>query len=470
MDVRRSVLAISTASLLCLSAALSGAASAATASGGVKGDPQPELKPFNISTATSAGTAAMEANGDIVVTYDVDNSSKTFVCVLGRGGHKCLHSVTLTPPGGIGDYDTPLVFAPSANHIVVLQATCCDASPDGDDLLYTSANGGLSYSAPARVGGTIDVDSGALIGSDIVFAEDGGGGAQVESVPVTASGPPASTASPITAESFAVGVGTYHGGALIASESTTDTTAVAYAPAGDNFNASGSYHSAGSFKHEDLLGISGGALLTIQTTGKDHVLLRPFNGTGFGAAHVVPGHGTGGPQAFGIAQDPSRTVHVFADRAAAYHLVEVSTSNGTRWGPQVNLGNAIANTFFSAALDAHGSGLVLGTAGPGRGYPVLASQTVSFSLKSGTIRKGRSTTGSGKASPAGAGREISLQVEGSGGIWHTIATTHETASGSFKFTIKGASAGTFHYRAVASDRAGYLMFGYSAARSLHVTG
>src|SRR5580698_6416628 len=413
MDVRRSVLAISTASLLCLSAALSGAASAATASGGVKGDPQPELKPFNISTATSAGTAAMEANGDIVVTYDVDNSSKTFVCVLGRGGHKCLHSVTLTPPGGIGDYDTPLVFAPSANHIVVLQATCCDASPDGDDLLYTSANGGLSYSAPARVGGTIDVDSGALIGSDIVFAEDGGGGAQVESVPVTAS------------------------------ESTTDTTAVAYAPAGDNFNASGSYHSAGSFKHEDLLGISGGALLTIQTTGKDHVLLRLFNGTGFGAAHVVPGHGTGGPQAFGIAQDPSRTVHVFADRAAAYHLVEVSTSNGTRWGPQVNLGNAIANTFFSAALDAHGSGLVLGTAGPGRGYPVLASQTVSFSLKSGTIRKGRSTTGSGKASPAGAGRKISLQVEGSGGIWHTIATTHETASGSFKFTIKGASAGTF---------------------------
>ena len=98
MDVRRSVLAISTASLLCLSAALSGAASAATASGGVKGDPQPELKPFNISTATSAGTAAMESNGDIVVTYDVDNSSKTFVCVLGRGGHKCLHSVTLTPP------------------------------------------------------------------------------------------------------------------------------------------------------------------------------------------------------------------------------------------------------------------------------------------------------------------------------------------------------------------------------------
>ena len=28
----------------------------------------------------------LQSNGDIVVTYDVDNSSKTFVCVLGRGG------------------------------------------------------------------------------------------------------------------------------------------------------------------------------------------------------------------------------------------------------------------------------------------------------------------------------------------------------------------------------------------------
>ena len=29
--------------------------------------------------------------------------------------------------------------------------------------------------------------------------------------------------------------------------------------------------------------------------------------------------------------------------------------------------------------------------------------------------------------------------------------------------------GTFNYRAVVSDLPGYLLFGYSAARSLHVT-
>jgi hypothetical protein len=465
----RSVLAISTVGLLCLFGALSGTASAATAGGGVKGDPQPELKPFNISAATSAGTAAMQANGSIVVTYDVDNSSKIFVCVLARGADKCSHSVTLTPPGGLSEYDIPQVFAPSPNHVVVLQETCCDSNPNGDDLLYTSTDGGQAFGSPVRVGGTVAVDAAALIGSNIVFAQNGSGGAQVESIPVTASGPPGSTATPIPEESYGVGVGTYHGGALIASYLTTNSTYVAYAPSGDNFNDTGSYHIAGRFSNEELLGISGDALLTLQTKGKGEVLLRLFNGTSFGPAHVVPGHGTGGPQAFGIGQDPSGTVHVFADRAAAYHLIEVSTSDGTHWSAPVNLGNAIANTYFSAALDSNGSGLVLGTPATGRGYFVLASQSVSFSLKLSTIKKGHSTTGSGRGSPAASGREVDLQKEGSGSLWTTVATTHENASGSFSFTIKGTSAGTFDYRAVASDLPGYLLYGYSPSRSLHVT-
>jgi len=352
--------------------------------------------------------------------------------------------------------------------VVVLQETCCDSNPNGDDLLYTSTNGGQTFGSPVRVGGTIDVDSAALVGSNIVFAENSSGGAGVESVPVTASGPPGSTANPITEESFSVGVGSYRGGALIAADLTNNSTYVAYAPAGRNFNDTGSYHIVGRFRNENLTGISGDALLTLQSAGKGAAVLRLFNGKGFGPRHVVPGHGTGGPQAFGIGQDPSGRVHVFADRAAAYDLIEVSTSDGTHWSGQVNLGNAIANTFFSAALDSHGTGLVLGTADLGRGYPVLAGQGVSFSLKSSKIRKGHSTTGYGKGSPAGSGREVELQLETARNIWHTVATTHEKASGSFSFTIKGTSDGTRHYRAVVSDLAGYLMYGYSPSRSLDV--
>lgn len=460
--IRRSLLAISAAGLLCLAAPLSGAAHAATA-GGVKGDPQPELKPFTISAADNDGTAAMESNGDIVVAYVVDHNAKVLVCVLARGKHTCTHSVEITPPNGLTGGDVSEVFAPSPNKIVLLQSTCCDNNPNGDDLIYTSTNGGRSFGAPVRVGGTIGVATAALIDGNIVF----GAGNGVESVPLHASGPPGSTADPLPEESFAVGLGSYQRGVLFASEDTNDNTRVAYAKRGSDFNATSSYHLVGRFSHEDLLGISGDALLTVQTTGKSDVVLRFFNGTGFGSGHVVPSFPSPGPAAFGIDQDPARTVHVFADRAAAYDLIEYSSSSGSHWTKPVNLGNAIADTFFSAALDSHGSGLVLGTGGPGRGYPVLASQRVTFSLASSTIARGRSTTGSGKVSPAASGREVALQVE-RGGLWYTVATTPEKASGSFRFTIKGTRAGTFSYRAVASDLAGYVLYGYSSGRSLHV--
>jgi hypothetical protein len=62
---------------------------------------------------------------------------------------------------------------------------------------------------------------------------------------------------------------------------------------------------------------------------------------------------------------------------------------------------------------------------------------------------------------------VRLQVEHSG-KWYVVATKHENSRGSFSFTIKGSSAGTFTYRAVAADLAGYLLYGYPGAKSLHV--
>jgi hypothetical protein len=145
-----------------------------------------------------------------------------------------------------------------------------------------------------------------------------------------------------------------------------------------------------------------------------------------------------------------------------------STSDGTHWG-KANLGNAITSSFFSAAVDSRHTGLVIGTGGSQAwAYPLMASQSVTFSLKSSTIKKGQSTTASGKGSPAGAGRVVTLQVERAG-RWYAVATTHENSKGAFGFTIKGTSAGKFTYRAVVSDLAGYLQFGYSAGRTLSVT-
>lgn len=470
--MRRYVVAVSTVSLLSLGTAMS-AASAAPA-GGVKGDPQPELTPFKIGPASSAGSVAIESNGSIVAAYDIGTGhGKLVVCVLGRGGHKCSDKVTLTPPGGIATFGTPQVFTPSAAHVVVLQESCCDTNPNGDDLLYTSTDGGKTFGAPVRVG-SLSVTAAALISGSIVFgSRENSSGAQVASIPASASGPPASVATATAKVATDYGVGSYKGGALIASDfdgSKYYTSYVAYAPSGRDFNASGSYHNVGSFGRERLIGISGGALLTMSQTGKQSLELRLFNGKGFGAAHVVPGLNGGGPEWFTIDQDPSGRVHVFSTSTHSprlYHLIEVSTSNGSRWSKAADLGDAIQSTTFAAGLDSRGTGLVLGTQ-PAWGYPVLGTQSVTFSLKASTIKQGRSTTGSGKGSPAASGRKVELQVERSG-RWYDVATAHESSSGSFKFTIKGASAGHFDYRAVVSDLAGYLQYGYSAARSLHVT-
>jgi hypothetical protein len=467
----RRVAAVMAASVLGLVTVLAGAASAAPA-GGVKGDPQPELKPFKIGTATSAGSVAVEANGDLVVAYDVMSGAtgKTFVCVLDRGASTCSESVTLSPLDGDTLFGVPEVFTPSADDIVVLQETCCDSNPNSD-LLYTSTDGGATFGAPVRVG-SLGVNAAALIGNDIIFSESYTGGAYVESIPVTASGPPASTATATAKAASDIGDGTYAGGALVASDylSTDYTTYVAFAPSGTNFNKSASYHNVGIFPHEQLIGISGGALLTIQTTGKQDLELRLFNGTGFGSPHVVPSNG-GGPGSYVIDQDGNGMVHVFTEdsrSASIYHLYEVSSFSGVTWSTPVDLGDAVQDNSFAVALDSTGSGLVLGT-GPAYGYPVLASQSVSFRLASSKIAKGNQTTGSGTGTPAEVGREVELQVEKSG-LWYTTQTVHEGAGGSFSFTIKGTTAGSFDYRAVVSDLSGYQMYGYSAAQPLQVTG
>jgi hypothetical protein len=482
--VRWRVLAAVTAGLMCASAALAGAAVAsshAPASGisGVKGDPQPEIKPFKIAgTGYGGANAAVESNGALVVAYVIANGDgKTVVCVLDRGASKCASSVTLTPPGGEDLEGTPVVFAPSPNHVVVVTSVCCYANPNNDTLVYTSINGGRTFAAPVGVGGSAEVTGvAALIRGQIVFASGGHDGAQVESIPVAPGGPVAATATPIAAVSYDIGVGAYKGGALVASQydgSVDDWTYVDYAPAGKNFNASGSYHSVAKFQNEVLVGISGDALLTQATTGAGVLKLRLFNGTTFGAAHVVPASGGSGPAWFYFDQDPSGRSHVFSDRSDApvsYDLYMQTTSTGAAWTGKVNLGNAVDSDYFGSALDSIGSGVVVGTTDhqPVWIYPVLAPQGASFGLAKSTIGKGRTTVGSGKGSPIAKGRTVWLQVDRSG-TWYTVATTHETSSGSFSFTIKGSAAGTFDYRAVVSDFAGYLQYGYSAGRALKVS-
>ena len=472
--MRRSTLTIGTAGLLCLFTALGGAivASASSAAGGVKGDPQPTPKPFVIGLSGYAGgTVAMEPNGTMVIAHGNTPTGQVVVCVAARGSRKCSSTVTLTPDAGDALTDVPQIFVTSANHVDVLMGECCN--PGGADLLWSSTNGGVSFGAPVNVG-DLGVDVAALVAGHIVFtATDEGGGAEVESVPVNAP-LDETTADTPTTEAFDVAVAAYNGGSLVGTDdaATDPTTHVAYASAGPNF-ASGKYKNVANFPGEQLLAMSGAALLTVQTSGARNVELRLFNGSGYGAAHAVPGFRGGAGSWYTVDQDPSGMVHVFGARAGsapAYELFERSTSSGATWTGQVDLGNAIDSTMFDAVLDANGSGMVVGTnvGEAAWGYPVLAAQRATLGLMPSTIKKGHTTIGSGIASPAQPGRTVRLQIA-KGGLWYTVASTHEVGGGKFSFTIKGTATGTFYYRAVATTQAGYVLNGYSASRALKVT-
>jgi hypothetical protein len=478
--LRRSAIALGSVAALCVITALSGSASA-IGSKGIKGDPQPEQKPFRVGTTDGdGGNVAVLANGDMVLAYVIptkNDAGAVRVCVLARGGHTCTHTSTLNTLSDDDVFDIPQVFALSDNRVVVLTNTCCDDedSTVGDDLLFTSSNGGASFGSAVRVG-DVSVSAATVVGSNIVFT--GGNahlGAQVESVSTTAPAPPVTTALVNDNQPVDVSIGTYKGGALVGNDVDGEkwVTNVEYAPSGSDFNDSSAYPTVASFPNEELIGGSGNAVLTIQTTGKELVLVRYFNGTKFGAPVAVPGfkdHGIG--YWISIDKDPSGVTHVFSESSFStpgYHLFETSTKTGSHWSKPFDLGDAIDYSFFGAGLDANGTGLVLGTGhSRAEGFPVLAPQSVTFALKKSSLKKGHKTTGSGKATVAAHGRKVELQVERSHHLWYNVASTHESASGKFTFTIKGTSAGKFDYRAVAADHAGYVQFGYSAARKLTV--
>jgi hypothetical protein len=361
-------------------------------------------------------------------------------------------------------FGNPEVFAPAPKHVVVLMG----AAATHGDLLFTSTDGGRTFGPGVLVGDEIAPTSAVLVGNQIVETDsDDSNGVQIGAFSITSPAPPVAYANP-SKTGGNDGLGAVKGGVMVAGDNASSgPTTVEYAPAGKSFTTTGSYSKVATFSGESFGGVSGNALLTIQTGGKGDFLLRFFNGTKFGAAHVVPGGSDFGPGWQTIDRDPGGVTHVIRSdehTSPIYELTEYSTTTGAHWTKRV-LGNTFNNT-FSAGLDSAGSGLVLGVV-PARGFPVLAPQTVSFALTHSSDKKGHSVIGKGKGHAASKTRKIELQVEKSG-RWYDVASTHESASGAFSFKIKDTVIGTRRYRAVASDHAGYVEFGYSAARSLTV--
>jgi hypothetical protein len=372
--IRRIAIAITATSLLSLLGVQMSAASAATSHAAPAGPAASAGKtgPFKIGPATSDGSIATTPNGTLEIAYD--NHNTIVVCSMGLGKRSCGHITYLHPLENSDDtFGVPEIFVPSANHVVVLQETCCDGNPD-DNVLFTSTDGGKTFAAGVRVG-SLGVSAATLAGSQIVYTEGDTGSLQVQSISDSGSsvaGPPATLGSKAA---FDVAAATYKGGVLIGTDflgKTQTTTYVYYAAKGKDFGSASSYKLVGTFANEGLLAMSGSALLTIQTKNGSSVRLRTFSGSKFGTAHSVPHTSGGGPQTFTVCQAPNGHDYVFLDRAGydLYDLVEQSTSTGgSKWSKPVKLGNAINSNVLTGTINDTGKGLVLGST-PAWAYPV----------------------------------------------------------------------------------------------------
>jgi hypothetical protein len=443
---------------------------------GTKGSPQPELKPYNIGTKPDGGPGSVGVlpNGTLLVAFDVktsDGRGATKVCVLDRVHHACAaDSPVIAPPAGAAnDTSDANIFVLNSKDVYLLVS---DVST-GDEL-YTSSDGGTSFGAMPISLGT-DAASPAeavLAGSDLVWAPTQAD-AEVSTVPVTGTPTPGEPVAFAAPEPIRNGLAAYKAGVLAIDGAFDGNVYATYAAAGKPFDSATSFVSVGTFSHEIFEAVDGDALITQRTTGKEQTVLRIFNGTSFGAAHVVPDSFASGPQTFAVSAGSSGAIHVFTVLAPSYNLVEESTSNGSSWTSSQILANATVSNDMTPGLDSAGSGIVLGvgisSGGTDRAYPVLARQSVSFALNHTTVKRGHRVKASGVATAAKKNRTITLEVLGKHNVWSIIAATEERASGRFSFTLTHHEVGSFTYRAVAADSAGFVQFGYSAARRLKVT-
>jgi hypothetical protein len=437
-------------------------AGAAFASG-IVGSPQPEAKQFTIPGGSGGGaTAAVQADGSLVIVYQDDRgnsgSGVTRVCHLLRDARACTSIATLATSSS--EDPTPEIFTPAPGTVVVLLST----SPGA--LQYTSTNDGKTFGTGVQVG-VLGVTAATLANGTLVYTQgDNHNGLQVQTTP--AIGPidsPGPTTVATGGYAVDVGLGTTRGGVLLGSDDagTPDLTTVRFAPSGTDPSNAGSYSVVGTFHNEELLGISGDAVLTERGDAEDTVLLRLYTSHGFTAPTVVPGGKSGGPEWFAVDTDPAGRVHVFVETSRESHNVfQDVTSDGVHWSSGHVLGDAVASNGFGAAIDHSGSGILVGSGASGTAsvFPILNGQDVKIALKKATITVHAHTTLSGKAGPILPGQVVRLEDE-KGHKWYVLTSTHEKTNGTFAFVVAGTSIGTTTYRAVIVDRPGYDLYGYS---------
>lgn len=436
---------------------LASQAATAAQAGGTKGDPQPELAQFKVGASGQPGSGAVLPDGTLVLASPSSSGGSVHVCVMHPGDRKCASNITLSPQHSDTFFGIPQVLVTGSHDVSVVVYDCCNSTPD-NVFVFSSTDDGATFGPFARAGTIGGVSAGTVADGQLVVASSASLSLSVQAFPPSPASPQTSFATPNGKEDGDTSLTTYAGGVLVASDDLTSSY-VEYARSGSNFNASGSYKPAGTFKNELVTAISGKALLTDpggSLTGGER--LRFFNGKSFGKSYKVPDTKAGDDGYFAM-QEVGKVVHVFFEgRRDGYDLFSETTTDGTHWSRLQRYGSAITSGWLAPVLGRTGSGLVFESASsPLLAQPILNSQRVHVSLAATKVKPGHSTKLTGHASPHLKNRTVKLEDE-SHGRWYVVRTTHESASGTFAFTVPGK---TETYRAVVADKPGYYQYGYS---------
>ena len=436
-----------------------GTAAAAFASGTV-GNPQPELKLFNVGANGGTGSGVILSDGTLVLASPTNSATKIIVCRLHPGERSCASTATLNAHSGDAFYGTVEVLATGGTDVSVVALDCCTIGAD-TAVVFDSTNDGRTFTALIKAGNLASIGTGTVAGGKLVVATySTGGGTRVQAFPPSPGSPQTSFAVAHGGDDGNTSLTTYHNGVLVASDDTTNTH-VEYASSGKNFNSTASYKAVGTFTNQLVTGVSGNALLTDpggSLTGGER--LRFFNGTSFGSSYKVPDAPLGDDGAFCI-QETGGVVHVFfLNRRHSYDIYSETTRDGVHWSHLSIYYTAITAGALAPVLGKSGSGLVYETdtgSNPLRAQPILNRQSVHISLAHTTVKVGTSTTLSGYAHPKLNGQLVTLDYL-SGGRWYTVTTKHESSTGTFSFTVPGA---TKTYRVVVAYKPSYYLYGYS---------
>lgn len=324
-------------------------------------------------------------------------TNKVVVCRVPRGGTACAATTSITPADNA--FAPPRIFATGINQLALITTRCCYTGPNQTQL-YTSADGGATWSAPTLVG-SLDPSGDAILGPGSaisVVTDTVTGATNYQRVPLD-GGPAPTTPTQIGTDEYGGTIG-FSGGKLVVvyfdftSSSPYHLDFTAYSGAGDVADPA-NWTPQAPIGPGSMPRLAGGPSGLFLLSKQNDVVnggweTRRFDGSAFGAPVTVPGSTTGGSTGE-LTQDPSgRVLALWKDGTTLKG--STSTGGGAFSAARAFVSNEADILGLEAQTATDGQGFATWKAGDNvRVYPLnLAGQGT---LYTGPTQKTKSTVG-----------------------------------------------------------------------------